>query len=77
VPENTIRLREPGMNVYRVRYGLAADPSVHTAYLYAPNPKEATRKLVDRFPKESIHIASIEEEHGTFVIGSEEWDFSE
>ena len=57
---------------------LAGHASLHTTYIHAANTDEALRKLANRFPREphEIHIESIDEDHGTFIVGSEEKDFS-
>ena len=66
------------MQVYRVIFVLAGHSSLHTTYIHAANTKEALRKLAERFPREprEIHVELIEEDHGKFVIGAEERDFS-
>ena len=64
------------MQIYRVKFVLANTP-LHTTYIHSASAKEAVGKLADRFPGEprEIRIASINEDHGKFVIGSEERDF--
>jgi len=63
--------------VYKVRYVLAEDSSVHTTYLYADDVQEALDKLAHRFSSEprEIYIESIHEDHGQFVIGADEMEF--
>jgi len=67
------------MQVYKVNFVLAAENTVHTTYIHATNAKDSLQKLSERFPGEprEIHIESIAEDHGKFVIGAEERDFSE
>jgi hypothetical protein len=67
------------MQVYKVNFVLAAENTTHTTYIHAANAKEALQKLADRFPGEprEIHAESITEDHGKFVIGAEEQDFSQ
>lgn len=66
------------MLVYRVKFVLAGNEASHTTYIHAANAREAIRKLADRFPREphEIHIESVDEDHGRFIVGSEERDFS-
>jgi hypothetical protein len=65
------------MRIYRVRFVLAGEDHARDTYIHADNVEEAVKKLTSRFasePKE-IHIESIDEDHGKFIVGSEEQTF--
>ena len=74
--QNTVTLIAAGclMAVFKIIYVLAANDALHTTYVQAHNPAHAALKLAKRFPAEppEIMVKSIEEQHGEFVIGSEE-----
>ena len=65
------------MKIYRVRFVLANEDRIHDTYIHAAHAKEALQKLADRFPYEprQIQIESVDENHGKFIIGSEEKTF--
>lgn len=66
------------MRVYRVQFTIIGEwDDTHTTYIHAGTPDEALQKLTNRFPAKAkdIHVVSIHEDHGEFVIGSEERQF--
>ena len=63
------------MQVYRVTFVPAKHSSLHTTCIHAASTADALRKLAERFPRE-IHVESIDEDRGRFILGSEERDFS-
>ena len=62
---------------YRVCFILPGEDHLHDTYIHAQDVEEALKKLASRFPGEpkEIQIESINESHGTFVIGSEDQTF--
>ena len=68
---------DAAMKIYRVRFVLAGEDHSRETYIYAQHVEEAMNKLAGRFPGEpkEIYIESIDEDHGKFIIGSEEQTF--
>ena len=56
-------------HVYKVRFVLGADASVHTTYIGSDSIQDALRRLALRFlgDPRGIQLVSIDEEHGQFV----------
>ena len=64
--------------VYQVRFAIPGKwDDTRTTYIHATTPDEALHKLAERFPAraDEIHVVSINEDHGEFVVGSEERKF--